>query len=1089
MNILKDVLLLFIVAFFTEVLSAQSPKDALAFQHIRTGMSQSSATQIFEDSQGFLWVGTPNGLNKFDGTDFQVFEKSEAGGPGLTDGYVECIYEDAEGLLYIGTNQGLNLYDRKVNQVKPYPFKAKGEFLQTKYISAIARSDDFLWLGTDNSGVYRYHIKTGETQQVIFDEIDKGGPSNHFIVALFPLEPDKLLLVTQVSVYLINNELQVVSQIPKPQDLSSALRISATKYYLGSHDGQLITLQIQPDYTLLVDPVTICPGYSILSLAEDEQGTIWLGSENAGLSLYSPKDKTVSGIMADETRPYSISSNSIWSIHKSKNGVMWLGPFKKGLSFYDPEYYKFVHYKTDPFNEAALNNNLVNRFLDAEKGNLWIGTDGGGLNYWDRAANTFEAYSRDTRKLNTNVVLALLKDNKNQLWIGSWANGLAIMDLETQNYTVWNRNNSFLGSNNVTDILQDRKGRIWIATLFGGVHVYYPESGAHKHVSVRSEKDGSEVITVARLLEDDQGQIWVGSQTSGLFRLVEKNDKWVPLHYHTLHKKRSISNDFVNTLIQDEAGTLWVGTQAGLNRYLPESDSFVSITKKDGLINDAIKGIIRDNEGFLWLSTGKGIVRYNATEGSFVNYDRDDGLQGNEFNAAAFYKTKAGELLFGGSNGFNIFTPSSVKKRQDIPKIYISGLQLFNQPITPNDASGILKRDISQTDTLVLAYNQDVVNFEFQALTYRHPERVNFAYFLEGFEEEWNNVGNDPHATYTNLNPGDYTLRIKSTNSDGVWVNNETQLYIKVTPPYWKTWWFRTLIITAGVLFIYLLYSLRIRNLKRYQTRLEQQIDQRTSELQLKHQKLIDAADKLTERNEEIQRFAFAVSHDLKSPLNSIKGIASLIPMEIDLNTYPDMAEYIKYIDETCDTMNTLITDITKIAKLGKIENKMELLNTNEIVEMASNLVQGRLSTSNAKLYIGKNLPEIIGDKNRILQVFENLLDNAIKYMGDQEDPLIRVEAKTQGSKNQFLVIDNGSGMDEIALKKLFTPFERFDGSVEGSGLGLYMVKKIVESHQGHITAVSDGKGKGTTFIVTLPAVEKSATQFAAQKESKRLRS
>ncbi|MEM8506569.1 MAG: two-component regulator propeller domain-containing protein [Bacteroidota bacterium] len=1073
---MKTAAAILILTFLGSASRAQKALDTLSFQHIKTGMSQSSATQIFEDSEGFLWVGTPNGLNKFDGTTFQAFEKSDDEGVGLTDGYVESIYEDKDGMLYIGTNQGLNLYNRKFNRVKPYTFKPKGQFLQTKYISAISRSGDYLWLGTDNSGLYRYNIQTGETKQIIFDEIDKGGPSNHFIVALFPLEEDKLLMITQVSIYIINDDLQVVSQIEKPQDLSSALRSSETKYYLGSHDGQLITLDIRPDYTLFINTLPIFPGYSILSLEEDDQGTIWLGSENAGLSLYSPDSGIVSNIQADVRHPNSITSNSIWSIHKSRNGVMWLGPFKNGLSFYDPEYYKFLHYKADPFDTGAINNNLVNSFLAADKGNIWVGTDGGGLSYWNRTTDSFEAYSLDNGKLNTNVVLSLFKDDKDQLWIGSWANGLAILNLETMEYTTWNRENSFLGSNNVTDMLQDSEGRIWIVTLFGGVHVYYPESGEHKHVSVRSEKDGSEAITVARLLEDSNGQIWVGSQTSGLFRLEEQNDKWIPLHYHALHEKRPISNDFINTMVQDQSGTLWVGTQAGLNQYQPESDTFITITKKDGLVNDAIKGIIRDEEGYLWLSTGKGIVQYDPAGHTFVNYDEDDGLQGNEFNAAAFYKTQSGELLFGGSNGFNIFTPAAVKKRQDVPKVFISNLQLFNQSVVPNDGSGILHRDISQTDTLVLSYDQDVVNFEFHTLTYRHPERVNFAYFLEGFEEEWNYVGNDPHATYTNLSPGSYTLRIKSTNSDGVWVDNETKLFLSITPPYWKTWWFITIIVIASILLVYLLYSLRIRNLKRYQFRLEQQIDQRTSELQLKQKKLMNAADKLSERNEEIQRFAFAVSHDLKSPLNSIKGIASLIPMEIDIKSYPEMEEYVTYIDETCDTMNSLINDITKIARLGKIENKMELLNTNEIIAMAGNLVQGRLTASHTKLYISKNLPQIVGDKNRILQVFENLLDNGIKYMGNQEDPVIRVEARRHETRNQFLVIDNGSGMDPESLEKLFTPFERFDGSVEGSGLGLYMVKKIIESHKGEITATSEGKGKGTTFIVSLPLIENSST-------------
>ncbi|MEM9076432.1 MAG: two-component regulator propeller domain-containing protein [Bacteroidota bacterium] len=1057
----------FSVSFFQ--VSAQTILDTLSFQHIETGLSQNSATQIFEDSSGFLWVGTPNGLNKFDGTEFQVFDKSMDDTVGLTDGYIESIYEDYEGNLYFGTNQGLNQYDRKFNIVKPFSFKSKGEFLQTKYIGAIARSYNSLWLGTDNSGVYRYDLDKGETKQIIFDEIYRNGPSNHYIVELFPIDKEKLIIITQASIYIINNELQVISQIPEPQDISSAFRVSEHEFILGAHDGELIELTVHDGYELNTKRTTVCPGHAILSITQDNSGKIWMGSENAGLSIYEPKTQEITTLTSDVSKPNSISSNSIWSLHMAKNGVIWMGSFKKGLSFYDPEYYKFKHYKVNPFDPNSLNNNIINTFLEDDKGNLWIGTDGGGLNYWDRQKNSFEYFSLANKKLNTNVVLSLMKDNENRLWIGSWANGLAIFDPKTNDFETWDRSNSFLGSNNVTDMLQDRQGRIWIVTLFGGLHVYNPENKEYQHISVRSEKDGSESITLSRLFEDKKGQIWVGSQTTGLFRIEESNDKWVPIHYFTLHNKRKISNDFINTMAQDSSGIFWVGTQAGLNKYSADSDSFISVTKKDGLPNDAIKGIIPDDKGYLWLSTGKGVVRYHPSKNEVVEYDADDGLQGNEFNAASFYKTSAGELLFGGSNGFNVFMPQDVLKRQDIPKVFISNLRIFNKPIFPNDEFEVLKKDISQTDTLVLAYDQDVVDFEFHALTYRHPKKVEFAYFLEGFETEWNYVGRNQHATYTNLSPGNYTLRIKSTNSDGVWVENEIKLVLKITPPFWETWWFRALLITITVFAVYLVYQLRIQRLKKNQAKLEKEIHLRTKELKLKHEQLMEAADQLSLKNEEIQRFAFSVSHDLKSPLSSIKGIASLIPMEMDMEKHPEMQEYVTYIDETCDVMNNLITDITKIAKLGKIENKLELLDTNEILEIARGLIQGRMAETGTKLYVDKNLPKIHGDRNRMIQVFENLLDNAIKYMGNQNAPAIRIEATGLENENQFMIIDNGSGLDKKELDKLFVPFERFDSSVEGSGLGLYMVKKIVEAHNGSISAKSEGKNRGSTFVIALP--------------------
>lgn len=496
--------------------------------------------------------------------------------------------------------------------------------------------------------------------------------------------------------------------------------------------------------------------------------------------------------------------------------------------------------------------------------------------------------------------------------------------------------------------------------------------------------------------------------------------------------------------------------------------------------NDAIKGIISDTDNNLWLSTEGGITKYNTNSGKTVDYDMKDGLQSNEFNAGSFLNTGKGEFIFGGTNGFNIFTPNEVGKRNDQPTVFISGMKIFNKSIAPHDGSGILTKDIGQVDSITLKYNNSVVDFDFRALTYRHPEKVDYAYFLEGFETEWNYVGNDPNATYTNLDPGNYTLRIKSTNSDGVWADNEKRLHITVDPPFWKTWWFRLLVIFFISGCFYITYVIKVKSIKKYQAQLERRIDERTKQLQQQKNKLMEVADELSARNEEIQRFTFAVSHDLKSPLSNIKGIVGLIPMEMVMQDFPNLQEYLGLIDVSCDTMNELISDITEIARLGTIENRNEILDTNKIMNLARILISGKLSTEGVQLDIADNLPDIYGDRNRMIQVFGNLLDNAVKYMGNQETPIITVGFEQDDGINKFWVKDNGSGMEERALKNLFTPFLRFHSNVKGTGLGLYMIKKIVLSHNGTITAESEGKGKGTTFTVSLLKAE-----IAAQKTKK----
>ncbi|MGB3149861.1 MAG: two-component regulator propeller domain-containing protein, partial [Maribacter sp.] len=897
--------------------------------------------------------------------------------------------------------------------------------------------------------------------------------NDNSIIEIFELlNDDKLFIVTQGKSYIIDSELQIKRTFLGNQFVSSALRTGPLSFLIGTRNGELLDYELVNNELLLKEKINVSPGHTILTMEEDARGNVWLGTENAGLSIYSIYNGAISNIKSSYKKPTSISNNSIWSLCRTRTGVMWMGPFKKGLSFYDPDYYKFKHIALDPFNPNSLSNNIVNCFSEDAIGNLWIGTDGGGLNYWQRDEGIFEHYSLDNGKLNSNVILSILPDNQNRLWLGSWANGITIFDTQTKDYEIWTSKNSFLASDNVMELIKDKKGRIWIATLYGGLQIYNPKTKSHENINLKSETDGKEVETVARLYEDDSNAIWVGTQTMGVFRLEEKDNAWSIQQYHSAGINNHLSNDYVNTITQDDYGNLWVGTQAGLNKYLPDKNSFKSVTKAHGLINDAIKGIVQDDYGLLWLSTEMGVVKYNEETNDFLNYDIYDGLQGNEFNASSFYKTNNYEIVFGGNNGFNIFTSKQAAKRTDKLPVLLSGLKIFNKSVYPNDDFGVLEQDIGQLDSITLSYKHSVFNIEFNALTLKAAEKVNYAYFLEGFEEDWNYVGNKTSANYTNINPGDYRLRIKSSNSDGIWSDEETSLFITITPPFWKTWWFRLLLLTIFIGSIYLVYYIRIKNIKRYQLKLERKIDERTTELRHQQTKLIKAADELSTKNEEIQRFTYAVSHDLKSPLSGIKGIAGLIPLEMVMEDFPDMEKYLEMINVSCDTMSTLIADITKIAKIGKIVNNNELLDTIEIIDLASNLVSGKIKLSNIKLSVAKNLPDIYGDKNRIIQVFGNLLDNAIKYMGDQKQPLIKVRALNLGDLVQFQVIDNGSGMDEKSLKKLFSPFERFHADVQGTGLGLYMIKQIIESHGGQITAESPGKGFGTTFSVTMPKAD-----------------
>ncbi|MDO6821234.1 two-component regulator propeller domain-containing protein [Zobellia sp. 1_MG-2023] len=1063
-----------IFTFFILFLSIHTVRSqhttSFDFQHITEGISHSTATVFLEDSYGFIWIGTRNGLNRYDGKDFEIFNKTLDGVTGLTHEYVVSLYEDGENIL-ISTNDGLSLYDRSLNLVIPYPFKKEGKEIESKRFQGVTKLHGYLWLGTEKSGLYRYQPETGAIKHLKLpnDYVKLKNKRIDRVLQIMPLTSDYMLVITTYNILVINKDMEIQSRHQQTDEIFAATTIDKNKYLLGTLYGSLVELQIDKNLKIHTKRKVVSPGYCIRSLTKSSNDQLWIGTENNGLYIYNKNLEQLQHIEHSVYKPNSISGNSIWALLNTRNGIMWVAPYRSGLNYHDPELFKFKHFTSDPLNPKSLSNKLVNCFNEDSKGNIWIGTDGGGLNYWNRSLNTFEDYSLKSENFGSDVVLSLLQTKPNELWVGTWTNGILNFDTKSKKYEELNTQNSFLKSNIVVNLLKDKNGRIWIVHYFAGVQVFNPKTDEHEDITLTSEVDGTEINSLNTIFEDNHGNVWIGTLNSGLFKLSENNGNWTSTHYHI---KNSLSNNFVNSIIQDTENTIWVGTQGGLNKYIPEKDSFEIINKSNGLKNDAIKEIIDDKNKHLWLSTEEGIIRYHTGNEKTMEYGVVDGLQANQFNPNASLVTSKGEYIFGGVNGFNIFTAKDVIKRKDKLALFISDLKIFNKSVLPNDEFGVLEKDISQVDSLTLSHDQSVINIDFKALTMRHPESVDYAFYLEGFEKDWNYVGNNPSATYTNLNTGEYTLRMKSTNSDGVWVDNELKLHLTITPPYWQMWWFRLLLVVLILLLLYLAYYLKVRNFRKNQKVLVQKVAERTQELRLQKNKLEEAANSLKSKNKEIQQFTFAVSHDLKSPLNNIKGIAGLMSMSIETADFETVEEYLNLIDISCDNMSALISDITKIAELGKVENKNELLNTNDILSLSKDLIKGKLDKEKVELIIANNLPQIYGDHKRITQVFCNFLDNSIKYMGDQKNPTIAIDYIDNGDTNSFLVRDNGLGMNEHALQNLFTPFERFHKNTEGTGLGLYMVQKIAVSHGGTIIAESDGVGKGTTFKLTLPKAE-----------------
>ncbi len=1063
MNFVVFIRLVFIL-FASVYMHGQIDVNEISFQKVLGEISESSITDIMEDSNGFLWIGTANGILKYDGSSFQSFDAYYNNSQ--VNNFVSKIYEGDSGILYVGTYNGLNYYDNTLGVLKRYPFKGESQFINKTDINSLLETKNHLWIGTTRNGLFRYNLSTGKIKRLFYNAKDADYGN---VLSLSSYGDSHFVVINRNAAYIIDQDMAVVSSV-KLSYIKSVKQVSSNQFLLGSFDGFFSELKIGVNFKINKQNSRKITDYRISALEKDPSGNIWIASENGGVFILSRKNKATIHLQNTSEDPDVLPNNSIWSIYKANNGVMWLGSFKRGLSFYDKEYLKFKHEKKAKPIKSSLSNNIATCFLEDENKNIWIGTDGGGLNYWDRNKKRYTHYSLDNGKLNTNVVLSIVR-NDNELWIASWANGITIFDIETKKYRVLDVENSSLSSKFLENLLKDSQGNIWIATFRGGLHRYNVTTNTLEKIDLVMDErilNPSQVLTI---FEDNTGDIWLGSHGDGVIRLKNKNGTWKVVNQYrvTGEKGIGISNDFVNDIHQDKKGSLWVGTDSGLNKYDPKSNSFIRIEEPKEFRSVSIESIEYDEKGELWLGTNKGLKRYNPSSNELTSYNVSDGVQGANFNSNSSYMLSSKELVFGGSNGFNIFYPNKIKKRKDKPQLYISKLKIQNKEVYPNDEFRVLKKTISKTDTLTLNYTHNVINFEFTTITYRNPQKVSYAYFLEGFDDDWNYVGNKNDVTYTNLDSGKYKLHVKSTNSDGLWVGNEKILFLEIIPPFWQTIWFKTLMISLLLIVSYLIYYSRTRNVLRNQKKLKKEIALRTKELQFQKNKLMAVADELSTKNEEIQRFAFSVSHDLKSPLSNIRTITELIQMEFSEKDLPFIEKYMEMIDVSCETMTDLIADITRVARIGEIKNNKEILDTNRIVKLSKVMINTKFEEQNVALIIKESLPNIYADRNRIIQVFSNLFDNSIKYMGHQKNPTIEIKFEENNEAVTFFISDNGSGIDRESLKKLFSPFERFHSGTKGTGLGLYMIKQIINSHGGTISATSEGRYKGATFIVTIP--------------------
>jgi len=1076
LNIIICILLALPATLFSQ---GQAPK--LRFTHIsqEQGLSNSTIETIFQDSRGFIWFGTRDGLNRYDGSEIMVYRNDPADTASLSDNYIRCIYEDKQHNLWIGTINGLNRFNPGANNFIRLKHREKDNTsLSNNLVTSLAEdAQGRLYVGSFGGGLQR---------------IDPG--SNR---------------LTSLQAHLFINCLY--------QDKNG-------RVWAGARTG-LYRLDTQAGYTPGIDSLVHIPDPAttgddnITAIREDRQGNLWLGTEDDGLFLFDPVQNTRIRYGHSDKQPGSLGSNLIRCLLVDKKGQLWVGGINGGLNLFDARARLFFHYENEPGNVSSLSQRTISAlfedrqgniwigthrggvniyspgmekfnlfrqesspsslgyddvkaFCEDRDGNIWVGTDGGGLDLFNRDKRSFRHYRYDPFKDNSigsDAVLDIMQDKKGNIWVSTWGGGLDLLHKDGT-FTRYQNNpadSHSISSNFVQSTFEDFEGRLWVATYYGGLNLFDPVKKVFTHVV--SDPTGKTSLTgrnIVSIMEDKEGHIWIGTDDGGL------NCYHQATRHFTHYFDRGEKMPDLRVLFTDNKGRLWVG-QKGLYLFDPSKDSFSLYTDKAGLSDEFIKGITEDESEALWIATSNGLTQFNPDNYSFKKYNTGDGLQGLEFEANACMKTKDGEMYFGGVNGFNTFYPAGIRANPFIPPVYITGFQLFNQKVRVGGKGSPLREDISLTKEIVLSYKQSTFSFTFSALNFTAPENNSYAYMLDGAEKSWNYVGKEKKSVYTNLAPGEYTFRVKASNNDGVWNEDGASIRIIITPPFWKTTWFITLLILLALAGLYAFYKYRTK---------------------LKIRQLEEA--KRQEMHKVQMQFFTNISHEFRTPLSLILGPLEKLMKE---NANAGLQHYYDLMHRNTQRLLDLINELMDFGKLESGALKLAVMKGNLptfLDELAEEFrdwaIQKEIHFTVEKTSIQQ---DTWFDRQILEKIILNLLHNSFKYTrpgGSTHLEVISSLENFQPSfagelilKNEFRgrayayirVADSGIGISRESLPHLFERYYRITDSHLGSGIGLAFVKSLALLHKGDIYVYSE-RLKGTEIIIGIP-VDK--TDYAAE--------